>query len=133
MRVDIACLLRAAMKAILAAVLAVVAIPLFMSPSTATAEPTADEYFLMELKERGIPRPISDADAIQVAHNVVGMLIENPTMDGVATVGNGLIEASTERGAPMNKAQAGTYIRLAVHYFGPPWLGQTLDEQSRAP
>lgn len=132
MQVDIACSLRAAMKAILVAVLAVVAIPLFVA-QTATAEPTPEEYFLTELHERHIPRPISDADAIQVAHNVVGMLIENPTMDGVATAGNGLIEASTERGAPMNKAQAGTYIRLAVHYFGPPWLGQTLDEQSRAP
>ncbi len=120
-------------KAILLAVLVLLAVPMLAMPSQAWADPTPDEYFIEELKARGIPRPTSDAEAIKTAHSIVELLVANPTMDEVGVIGNALLEISAERGAPMTRAQAGTYVRLSVHYYGPQWLGETLDQQAHAP
>lgn len=124
--------MRTTMKSILIAVLAVLAIPLLAAPQALWAAPTADENFIMELKERGIPHPTPDAEAINLAHTIVDGLIQNPTMHEVSELANALLVVSKRQGAPMTVQHAASYIRLSVHYYGPPWLEETLDQQSRS-
>lgn len=125
--------MKATMKAILVAIFVFLAIPLLAMPQTVWADTTPDESFMTELNDRAIPHPIPDAEAIKLAHIIVDGLIQNPTMTEVSDLANALLVVSKRQGAPMTVNQAATYIRLSVHYYGPPGLEETLDQQSQSP
>lgn len=83
-----------------------------------------DQKFLEALDRYGIP--YSDpAAAIRVGHGVADYLARHPTSKGITTKANGLIRDNAS--VNFTVQQAVNFIHIAVHYYGPPGLEQTLD------
>lgn len=83
-----------------------------------------DQRFLEAVDRYGIPYTDSAA-AIRVGHGIADYLAGHPTMKGITAMSNMLIRDNAN--VNFTVQQAVNFIHIAVHYYGPPGLEQTLD------
>lgn len=129
--------MKTATKTLLAAVLvalaSLVALPSSVVPlaRAATACESAgydaafcDQKFLEAVDRFGVPYT-DPAAAIRVGRGIGDYLARHPTMKGITAMSNMLIRDNAN--VNFTVQQAVNFIHIAVHYYGPPGLEQTLD------
>ncbi|KZS59881.1 DUF732 domain-containing protein [Mycobacterium ostraviense] len=85
---------------------------------------TCDQYFLEDLRDRGVPFTDPGA-AIRVGHGTADYLAQHPTMKGITAIANRLIRDNSNVNFTVQNAV--NFIKVSVHYYGPPGLEQQLE------
>ncbi|KZS84721.1 hypothetical protein B4U45_10095 [Mycobacterium persicum] len=106
-----------------------------MTPPLARAEGTAcesrgfdlatcDQYFLDDLRKRGVPFTDPGA-AIRIGHGTADYLTQHPTMKGITAIANRLIKDNSNVNFTVQNAV--NFIKVSAHYYGPPGLEEQLE------